>query len=230
MKTLLFSLASMLGVAFGNAGTTVTDLLGDFSPQVSVSYSDLSTNRGLATREDSFAYSVLLGIPVEEAELSLGIDLHDGDGDLEKDWSLAYARPVKVLGQNLGAKAYFEKIDSSYGDWEEIGLALTRSHTLADLTATVWHKVESDGAYGVEIMVSRDFSTPVANLSLTPFIAVNVANEYNAVEAGVSATHDFGNGLSLFFKGAYNNNDLDLSDAYALDNDWSLGAGASFKF
>tara|TARA_R110000744_G_scaffold92056_2_gene178483 strand:- start:1888 stop:2550 length:663 start_codon:yes stop_codon:yes gene_type:complete len=220
----------MLGVTLGNAGITVTNLIGDFSPQVSASYSNLSTNRGLATREDSFAYSILVGLPVEDAELSLGIDLHDVDGDFEKDWSVAYARPVKILGQGFGAKAYFERIDSSHGDWEEVGLSLTYSHDIADLTTTVWHQVDTDDAYGVEFMVSHDLASPVKNLSLTPFIAVNVANGYNAVEAGVSATHDFGNGLSLFLKGAYNHNDLDSSDAYALESDWSFGAGASFKF
>lgn len=230
MKTLLFSLASMLGVTIGNAGITVTDLLGDFSSEASVSYSNLSTNRGLATREDSSAFSALVGVPVEEAQVSLGIDLHEVDGDLEKDWSVSYARPVKVFGQDLGAKAHFKRIDSSHGDWGEIGLALTYSHDLADLTATVWREVESNDAHGVEVKVSRDFSTPVESLAVAPFVAANVSNEYSSVEAGVSATYDFSNGFSLFLKGAYNNNDLDSSDAYALDDDWSFGAGVSLKF
>ena len=229
MKTLLFSLTTLLGVTFGNAGVTVTNLLGDLSPEFGVSYSNLSTSRGLATREDSFAYSALVGVPLEGAHLSLGIDLHDVDGDMEKDWSLAYARPVKVFGQSLGAKAHYESIDSSHGAWEEIGLALTYAHDLADVTATVWHEVNSDGSYGVEIMISRNFATPVNNFTITPFVAVDVADGYNAVEAGVSANYDLGKGLSAGAKVSYNDNNVDGS-AHTLDNDWSAGVGVSYKF
>ena len=230
MKTLLFSLTTLLGVTFGNAGVTVTNLLGDLSPELGVTYSELSTHRGVATREDSLAFSALVGVPVEGANLSIGVDLHDVDGDTEKDWSIAYARPIEIFGQSLGARAHLKRIDSSHGGWEEIGLALTYAHDVADLTATVWHEADSAGAYGVEIMVSRDFDTPVKSLTVTPFAAVNIADEYDGVEAGIAATYELDNGLSLFVKAAYNDNDLDSSSAYALDNDWSVGAGASFKF
>jgi hypothetical protein len=229
MKTLLFSLTTLLGVTFGSAGVTVTNLLGDLSPELGVSYSDLSTHRGVATREDAFAYSALVGVPFKGAHLSLGIDLHDVDGHTEKDWSVAYARPVEVFGQSLGMKAHFKTIDSSYGAWEEAGVALTYAHNVADLTATVWHEVDSDGSYGVEIMVSRDFTTPVENLTVTPFVAVNVADEYNAVEAGVSADYDLGNGLSAAAKVSYNDNDVDGS-AHTLDHDWGVGVGVNYKF
>ena len=228
MKTLFFSIATMLGVTFGNAGVTVTNLLGDLSPELGVSYSNLSTTRGLATREDSLAYSALVEVPLEGANLSLGIDLHDGDGDLEKDWSVAYARPVEIFGQSLGAKAHFSRVDSSFGDWEEVGLALTYAHDLADVTATVWRELGSDGSYGVEVMLSRGVATPVEDLSLTPFVAVNVGEDYNAVEAGVSADYDFGNGFSASAKVSYNDNDVD--GAHGLDHDWSVGVGVNYKF
>jgi predicted porin len=230
MKTLLFSLLTVLGVAFGNAGVAITDLLGSVSPELSVTYSDLSTHRGVATREDSVAFSALVGVPVEGAHISVGVDLHDVDGDTEKDWSVAYARPVEIFGQSLGARIHLQRIDSSHGGWEEVGLALTYSHDIADLTTTVWHEADSSGPYGVEIMVSRDFATPVASLTITPFAAAHIADEYDGVEAGIAATYKLDNGLSLFLKGAYNDNDLDSSSAYSLEHDWSVGAGVSFKF
>jgi|TARA_B100001079_G_scaffold271036_2_gene287130 hypothetical protein len=230
MKTLLFSLATMLGVTLGNAGVTITNLLESVSPELGVNYSNLSTHRGVATREDSLAFSALVGIPVEGAHLSVGIDLHDVDGDTEKDWSVAYARPIEIFGQSLGARAHLKRIDSSNGGWEEVGLALTYAHDIADLTATVWHEADSSGPYGVEVMVSRDFATPVANLTITPFAAVNIADEYDGVEAGVAATYELNDSLSLFVKAAYHDNDLDSSSAYALEHDWSVGGGVSFRF
>ena len=229
MKTVLISLMTMLGVAVGNAGVTATDLLGDIFSEVGASYSNLSTSNGLATRDESFGYSATAAIPVEGIDLNIGIDLHDVDGGWEKDWSLSFARPVELFGQKLGLEASYKNIDSSFGAWDQVGLGVTYSHSVADVTTSLWRELGSNGSYGVEFLVSRDFDTPIENLTVTPFVAVNVAEEHSAVEAGVSAAYDW-NGITLFLKGSYNDNDVDASNAHSLENEWHFGGGVSYKF
>ena len=229
MKTLLFSLVTMLGVTIGNAGISAVDLAENISVDASVSYSNLSTSGGLAVREDSLGYSVLLGTSFEGGVASVGVDIYDADGGTDTDLSISWARPVTVLGQSLEAEIYLQQIESSYGGWEEAGLGLTYSNEWADVTATFWHELGTDASYGVEITVSRDFAVPVENLTVSPFVAVNIANDYNAVEVGVSADYDFGNNVSVGAKVSYNHNDVDGS-AYSLDNDWVVGAGFNYKF
>tara|TARA_Y100001938_G_C8052846_1_gene412791 strand:+ start:476 stop:1165 length:690 start_codon:yes stop_codon:yes gene_type:complete len=229
MKTLLFSLVTLLGVTLGNAGLSAVDLAENISVDASVSYSNLSTSGGLAVREDSLGYSVLLGTSFEGGVASVGVDIYDADGGTDTDLSISWARPVTILGQSLEAEIYFQQIESSYGGWEEAGLGLTYSNEWADVTATLWHELGTDASYGVEITVSRDFTVPVENLTVSPFVAVNIANDYNAVEVGVSADYDFGNNLSVGAKVSYNHNDVDGS-AYSLDNDWVVGAGFNYKF
>ena len=116
---------------------------------------------------------------------------------------------------------------SAFGDRHEFGVGLTYAHSLADLTATVWYEDKSNWA-GVEFLLSRDIETPIDNLTVTPFTAVNLSDEYIALEAGVAVNYELSNGLSLFAKGSYTNNDLD--GAFTVEDDWSLGAGVNFKF
>ena len=229
MKTVLISLMTMLGVAVGSAGVTATSLFGNLSSEVSVSYNNLSTSGGLGIRDESVAYSLATSIPLEGADVHLALDLHDVDGGWERDWSVAFSRPVEVFGQKLGLEVFYNNVDSSFGPWDEVGVAAVFDGGFADVTASFWKELGSNAPYGVELIVSRDFDTPVENLTLTPFVAVNVAEEYNGVEAGVSATYDW-NGVSVFLKGSYNHNDLDGSDPYSLDHDWHFGGGVSYKF
>ena len=75
MKTLLFSLVTLLGVTLGNAGIDSGDIAENISVDASVSYSNLSTSGGLAVREDSLGYSVLLGTSFEGGVASVGVDI-----------------------------------------------------------------------------------------------------------------------------------------------------------
>ena len=83
--------------------------------------------------------------------------------------------------------------------------------------------------YGVELGASYDIETPVAGLIATPFATVNIADEYSAVEVGVKATYKVSDQLSVGAKASYNTNDFD-GTSFDVDNEWIIGAGASFKF
>ncbi len=228
MKTLLFSLTTLLGVTFGNAGITATTSAANIYVEAGASFNTLSTDKGLGIREDSFGYSLLLGAPLGDGDLSFAVSTHDVEDGFEQDWGITYSRAVELFGQNLGATVHLESTDSAFGDRNEFGVGLTYAHSLADLTATVWYEDKSNWA-GVEFLLSRDIETPIDNLTVTPFAAVNLADEYIALEAGVAVNYELSNGLSLFAKGSYTNNDLDDS-AFAVEDDWSLGAGVNFKF
>ena len=230
MKKLILT-TLLMGAAMVGAVKATT--LADVSVEGGVSYSTLSTSGGVGIRDDAFSYSLTLSAPVKAGgTASVGIDIFDVDEGYEQDISLAYSRGDTLLGQDLGAEFYFQRIDSSFGGWDEVGVGLTYSHTLADLTATAWHEVGggSGGSYGVEFILSRDIATPVEGLVLTPFVGLNLADEYTALEAGLAAAYKITEGASVFVKGAYNDNDLDSSSAYSLDNEWSVGAGVSYKF
>ena len=221
----------LMGAAM--VGVVKASTLADVSVEGGVSYSTLSTSGGVGIRDDAFSYSLTLSAPVKAGgTASVGIDIFDVDGGYEQDISLSYSRDISLLNQDLEADFYFQRIDSSFGGWDEVGASLTYSHALADLTTTVWHEVGggSGGAYGVEFILSRDIDTPVDGLVLTPFVGVNLADEYTAFEAGLGASYQITEAASVFVKGAYNDNDLDSSSAYSLDDEWSVGAGVSYKF
>ena len=230
MKKLILT-TLLMGAAM--VGAVKASTLADVSVEGGVSYSTLSTSGGVGIRDDAFSYSLTLSAPVKAGgTASVGIDIFDVDEGYEQDISLSYSRGVSLLGQDLEADFYFQRIDSSFGGWDEVGASLTYSHALADLTTTVWHEVGggSGGAYGVEFILSRDIDTPVDGLVLTPFVGVNLADEYTAFEAGLAASYEITEAASVFVKGGYNNHDLDSSSAYSLDNEWSIGAGVSYKF
>jgi hypothetical protein len=230
MKKLILT-TLLMGAAMVSAVKAST--LADVSVEGGVSYSTLSTSGGVGIRDDAFSYSLTLSAPVKAGgTASVGIDLFDVDEGYEKDISLSYSRAISLLGQDLGTDFYFQRIDSSFGGWDEVGASLTYSHALADLTTTLWHEVGggSGGAYGVELILSRDIDTPVDGLVLTPFVGLNLADEYTAFEAGLAASYKITEAASVFVKGGYNDNDLDSSSAYSLDNEWSVGAGVSYKF
>tara|TARA_R100000734_G_C3317340_1_gene110390 strand:+ start:15 stop:704 length:690 start_codon:yes stop_codon:yes gene_type:complete len=229
MKTLLVGLMTALGVAFSIAGSEATTLADNISVEAGVSYSNSSTSGGLAVRDEAFGYSLLLGAPVSGGALSVGLDLYEGDDNSDLDIAVAWGKPISILDQPFEAEVYFQKIESAFGGWEEVGLGLTYAHSLADLTASVWHELGSSASYGVELTVSRTFDTPVENLTATPFITANFADSYNAVEVGATVDYDFGNGLSVGLKTSYNHNDVSNSP-YALDHDWKFGLGFNYKF
>jgi len=221
LTTLIMSVA-MIGAV------KATTLVDNVSVEAGASFNTFSTERGLGVRENSFGYSLLLGIPLTDGNLSFGVSANDVDGDFEQDWGVTYSRPVKLFGQTFGGAAHLKSTDSAFGDRNELGVGLTYTHPFADLTATLWYEDENNWA-GVEFLLSRDIKTPLDNLTVTPFAAVNVSDEYTAVEAGVSANYKLRNGLSLFTKGAYINNDLDGS-AFNVEDELVLGAGVNFKF
>lgn len=230
MKKLILT-TLLMGAAMVSAVKAST--VAGVSVEAGVSYSTLSTSGGVGIRDDAFSYSLGLSTPLEAGgTVSFGIDIFDVDDNYEQDISVSYSRGVTLLGQDFDADFYFQRIDSSFGGWDEVGASLTYSHTLADFTASAWHEVGggSGGSYGVDLIVSRDIDTPVEGLVLTPFIGVNLANDYTALEAGLSATYQITEAASAFIKGVYSDNDLDSSSLYSLEDEWSVGGGVSYKF
>jgi len=232
MKKLVIGLMTVLGVAFSSAETCVATsptLTQGISVEAGVSHSELTNTRGLKVRDDAFNYSLLLGTNVGGGSLSAGVGLFETDDDTDSQIDLSWNRGVDILGQAFDATVSFQKVETDFGGWEQVGLGLAYSHELADVSATVWHELGSTADYGLELTASRIFATPVDNLSVIPFITTNFADSYNAVEVGTVVDYDFGNGLSVAAKASYNNNDVDNSP-YSLDHDWNVGLGFKYKF
>ena len=206
MKKLFFSLMTMLGIALSNAGSQATTLATDLSVEGGASISNFSTHRGLATREDSIGGSLALSTAVGRGDLSFGASL---------------------FGQNIGLTAALKDTESIFGDREE--LSLTASYTyIADLSVGVWYEDNND-LFGVELGVSYDFKTPVENLTLSPFVTVNFAEEYEALELGVKADYVLTEDVSIIGKVSFNNNTFEGS-SFEVDEEWVVGAGLSYKF
>ena len=214
MKTLLFSLTTMLGIAFSIAGSQATTLATDLSVEGGASISNFSTDRGLATAFGG-------------GDLSFGASLFDTDGGGEMDFGASYSLGVDLFGQNIGLTAALKDTESIFGDREE--LSLTASYTyIADLSVGVWYEDNNDW-FGVELGVSYDFKTPVENLTLSPFVTVNFAEEYEALELGVKADYVLTEDVSIIGKVSFNNNTLEGS-SLEVDEEWVVGAGLSYKF
>ena len=227
MKTLLFSLTTMLGIAFSIAGSQATTLATDLSVEGGASISNFSTHRGLATREDSIGGSLALSTAVGGGDLSFGASLFDTDGGGEMDFGASYSLGVDLFGQNIGLTAALKDTESIFGDREE--LSLTASYTyIADLSVGVWYEDNND-LFGVELGVSYDFKTPVENLTLSPFVTVNFAEEYEALELGVKADYVLTEDVSIIGKVSFNNNTFEGS-SFEVDEEWVVGAGLSYKF
>ena len=227
MKKLFFSLMTMLGIALSNAGSQATTLATDLSVDGGASISNFSTHRGLATREDSIGGSLALSTAVGGGDLSFGASLFDTDGGGEMDFGASYSLGVDLFGQNIGLTAALKDTESIFGDREE--LSLTASYTyIADLSVGVWYEDNND-LFGVELGVSYDFKTPVENLTLSPFVTVNFAEEYEALELGVKADYVLTEDVSIIGKVSFNNNTFEGS-SFEVDEEWVVGAGLSYKF
>ena len=227
MKKLFFSLMTMLGIALSNAGSQATTLATDLSVEGGASISNFSTHRGLATREDSIGGSLALSTAVGGGDLSFGASLFDTDGGGEMDFGASYSLGVDLFGQNIGLTAALKDPESIFGDREE--LSLTASYTyIADLSVGVWYEDNND-LFGVELGVSYDFKTPVENLTLSPFVTVNFAEEYEALELGVKADYVLTEDVSIIGKVSFNNNTFEGS-SFEVDEEWVVGAGLSYKF
>ena len=227
MKKLFFSLMTMLGIALSNAGSQATTLATDLSVEGGASISNFSTHRGLATREDSIGGSLALSTAVGGGDLSFGASLFDTDGGGEMDFGASYSLGVDLFGQNIGLTAALKDTESIFGDREE--LSLTASYTyIADLSVGVWYEDNNDW-FGVELGVSYDFKTPVKNLTLSPFVTVNLAEEYEALELGVKADYVLTEDVSIIGKVSFNNNTFEGS-SFEVDEEWVVGAGLSYKF
>ena len=228
MTKLILGLLTALGVAYSGADSYATTLADNVDVSAGVSVSNFTTDRGLATREDSFGYSLILGAPLSDGNLSFGVDLNDVDGDFEQDFAVTYSREINILGQKLGAALSFAGTDSSFGDREEIAAGVKYSNSLVDVDAAVWHETENDW-FGVEIGISRGIEVPVDGLTVTPFATVNLADEYSSIEAGVKAGYKLSDQLGISAKLSYNNNDFDGSP-FSVEDEWIIGAGLKFDF
>lgn len=223
MKKLILTLlgASLMSAAY--AGTVATDL----SVEGGASISNFSTDRGLAKREDSIGVSVALTAPVSVGDLSFGASLFDTDGGGEMDFTASYSLDYDLFGQNIGLTAALKNTESIFGDREE--LSVTASYTyIADITVGLWYEDNNDWL-GVELGVSYDFETPVENLTVSPFITANIAEEYEALELGVKAGYVLTEDISIVGKLSFNDNDLEGS-SFEVDKEWVVGAGLSYKF
>jgi len=228
MNKLLIGLLTLMGIAFSGTNLYATTLADNIGVSGGISVSNFTTDRGLATREDSLDYSLSLTAPLADGDFSIGLGLADADNDTDGSFSVSYSKPVEILGQKLGAKASFSGVDSVFGDREEVALGLTCGLGLIDASAAVWHELENEW-FGVELGASRSFITPVNDLLVTPFVTVNLADEYTALEAGLKAGYPISDQLSVTAKLSYNNNDFDNS-AYKVEDEWIVGAGLSFDF
>ena len=227
MKTLI-SLITMLGVAICNAGSHA-NLADSVSVEAGIAYSNTSTSGGLAIRDDSTSASILLGSPLSGGVASVGIDLHRADGETEADVNIAWGAPLTLFNVTLDTEVYFQKIDSSYGGWEEVGVGATYGFDWVEVGASLWHELGSNAGYGVELTASREFTTPVKGLTVSPFIAVNFADSYDAIEVGVSADYQLTEDAVVSAKLSFNDNDAD-GTAYSLQKDWVVGAALTYSF
>ena len=175
MKTLLIGLMTVLGAAFSIAGSEATTLADNLKVEAGASISNFTTDRGLATREDSLGASILLGAPVGGGTFAFDFGLSDTDDGGELDFSASYAKGISLLGQNFDLTAGISSVESVFGDREEVFVGLGYTW-VADLTATVWHE-DNNEWYGVELGASYDIETPVAGLVATPFATVNIADD-----------------------------------------------------
>ena len=227
MKTLLFSLMTMLGIAFSIAGSQATTLATDLSVEGGASISNFSTDRGLATREDSIGASVALTTPLSLGHLSFGASLFDTDGGGEMDFGASYSIDSNLFGQKVGLTAALKDTESVFGDREEFSLTADCTY-IADFSVGLWYEDNNDWL-GVELGVSYDFKTPVENLTLSPFVTANIAEEYEALELGVKANYVLTEDVSIIGKVSFNNNNLEDS-SLEVDKEWVVGAGLSYKF
>ena len=228
MNKTLFSLLTILGIAFSNAGTQATTLADNIGVSGGISVSNFTTDRGLAVRDDSFDYTLSLAAPLAGGDFSVGLGLADTDDDTDGSYSVSYSKPIEIAGQKFGAKASFSGLDSVFGDREEVAVGLTCGYSLFDASAAVWHELENEW-FGVELGISRAVITPVNDLIATPFLTVNLADEYTAIEAGVKASYPISDQLSVSAKLSYNNNDFDNS-SFNVEDEWVIGAGLKFDF
>ena len=222
-----FILTLLLVAIFGGAAFGTT--LADSSVGVGFSASNFETSRGLAVREDAFGYSLNLTAPVNGGDLSFGVGLYDIDGDSEdSDYSISYTRGIELFGQKLGAKASFSGFDSTFGDRDEIAVGLLYKYSIVDAELAVWHDFDNDW-YGVEIGASTSVETPISDLTVTPFVTLNLVDEYTAIEAGLKASYPVTDQISASLKASYNNNDFDGS-SFEVEDEWIIGAGIGYKF
>jgi hypothetical protein len=223
MKKLILTLLGASIISAASATTVATDL----SVEGGASISNFSTDRGLATREDSIGVSLALSTALGGGDLSFGASLFDTDGGGEMDFGASYSLGVDLFGQNIGLTAALKDTESIFGDREE--LSLTADYTyIADFSVGVWHEDNNDW-FGVELGVSYDFETPVENLTVSPFITVNIAEEYEALELGVKANYVLTEDISIVGKVSFNDNDFEGS-SFEVDEEWIVGAGLSYKF
>tara|TARA_Y100001938_G_C8059048_1_gene416119 strand:+ start:538 stop:1179 length:642 start_codon:yes stop_codon:yes gene_type:complete len=212
----------MMGAAFFSAVNAATTAGVAF--EAGVGYSTSTTNGGLVIRDDSPTLSVSAEAPVSVGTAGVTLDLSRVSSNTETDILISWGLTIK----SIDTEVYFAKIDSSFGNWEEVGVSASYSFDWFDVGASLWHELGSNADYGMGLSVSRKFETPVAGLTAEPFVTVNFADSYTALEAGVSAEYVISDGVSVVGRVSFGDNDAD--GGYALDNDWAFSAGLNYKF
>ena len=224
-KTILTLMsAAMFGVSNGN-------IVADIEIEAGTKVSTSSTNKGLKLRGDSTAYSVGLNSDIAQGQVGVGVnfyDVHGGGSDL--DLLFSYSREVSILGQDFVADFYYNQFDSSWGDWEEIGVGTLYETPWVDLGGQLWKQVGGEGQFGATLSVSKTLGAGLINefLDFTPYLDLNLAEEFSAYEAGIKAYYDLGNGVSLGAKVAIK--DCSAEGSAGIDNTVGYTLGMKIKF
>lgn len=220
MKTLLFSLLTMLGVTFSNAG----DIYLDFTAEEQQFY------RGLGRAKDAFSTT----LSTEQTLGGFGLNAHASlvaDSESESHFGVGASRQLKLGSLSLLADAQFRyhQFEGALPNSQEVGVGGWVATSFADVGVHFWSDLEYDWE-GIEVTVKRDL--PVAsikNLTLSPFVTRSWFDAYDSLHAGVKATYALKDNTDVFVQGAYGDNDSDIA-TFAVDEEIFWSAGLTFKF
>ena len=220
MKTLLFSLLTMLGIAFSNAGDIYLDLAAE----------EQQFYRGLGRAKDAFSTT----LSTEQTLGGFGLNAHASlvaDSESESHFGVGASRRLKLGSLDLLADAQFRyhQFEGSLPTSQEVGVGGFVATSFADVGVHFWSDLEYDWE-GIEVTIKRDL--PVAsikNLTLSPFVTRSWFDAYDSLHAGVKATYALKDNTDVFVQGAYGDNDIDIA-TFAVDEEIFWSAGLTVKF
>lgn len=209
--------------------TTNASILNGLDAEAGLKFSTSTLSQGLILREDSISADVFVATEAAGGNVAVSVGVYDVDGGgNDTDLSLSYARSVNVLGQDLVADLSYSQLDSAWGGFDLLSLGTVYSLGYADLSAAAWTEVGGDNQLGLQLGISKGFELIQEGLVFVPFIETNFADEYTAIEAGVTVTYDLGAGRSISAKTAFKDNDAD--GAGSLDGSWGYAVAFGYKF
>jgi len=209
--------------------TTNASVLEGIDAEGTLQFSTTTLNNGLLLREDSISANINATTEAFGGAVSVGVGFYDVDGaGTDTDLSVSYARPVNILGEDLYADLSYSKFDCAWGDFDQLALGTVYSLDYVDLGVSAWTEVGGDNQLGLQLGVSKGFELLQEGLVFVPFTEVNFADEFNALEIGITAKYDFGGGKSISAKTSWKDNDAD--GGYALDGSWGYSVAFGYQF